>query len=414
MALSAMLFYSCSKDDTVTKSKEKVKITLSADKDGIASKTAVNDDGGSFSYNWTDEDVNNIRLFTVSGTTLTEVTNPTVNKVSEKNLTITAEVEPGQTYKFRAILCKKTNYTGNNPKIASQQTPNGTTSFDPNADILVSDDLDVAVESDGSTTADLNLKFHHKVVANRMTLKNMPVGEKISKVEITSDMDLTGELNDGTMTGKGKIITLTYNNVEVPAGGEFPVYFISMANSGQTLTVTVTTDKDVYTKKFPRTIDLTLGQFTTFGLRLPKTATITFGTGNTVIDNANFTCTDSKNNNWSITTSWPWSQQTYTYGSGYSQIGDDDNVANSITFSATLPSTTIKKITVKMRGTEQETEGEIALKVGNTTVGSGSLWGFTERTIESTTELSGTVPTIAVTEIKNGGVKVHSITIIYE
>lgn len=406
MALSAMLFFSCSKDDTVTKGLEKVKITLSADKDGIASKTAAIEGETSFSYIWTDEDVTNMKLYTVSGGNVTEVTNKTVTKVSDKNLTITTEVESGKSYTFRAIL--------SNPDHSSVQQPNGTTSFDPEADVYVSDDLNVNVAADGNTTTDLNLKFNHKVVGNKMTLKNMTAGEKVSKVVITSDNDLTGHLVDGSMVGDGNKITLTYNNVEVPEGGQFPVYFISMANSGQKLTIDVTTDQNVYTKKFTKNIDLVLGQFTRFGVKLPATATINFGTGNTVIDNANFTCTDSKNNNWSITTSWPWSQQTYTYGSGYSQIGDDDNVANSITFSATLPSTTIKKITVKMRGTEQETEGEIALKVGNTTVGSGSLWGFTERTIESTTELSGTVPTIAVTEIKNGGVKVHSITIIYE
>lgn len=410
MALSAMLFFSCSKDEIVTKSPEKVKITLSANKDGIASKTAAIEGETSFSYIWTTEDVGNIKLFLVSGSTITEVTNPTVNLVSEKDLTITTEVETGRTYTFRAILCQPSSYQGSNPKIVVEQSPNGMSCFDPNADIFVSDDLVVDVATDGSTTANLDLKFHHKVVANKMTLKNMTAGEKVNKVVITSDHDLTGYLNGGSMVGDGNIITLIYNNVEVPEGGQFPVYFISMANSGQKLTVEVTTDKHVYTKSFTKTIDLILGQFTRFGVALPegeKIATIQFGNSGTQINASSVTGQDNQGNTWKITTG---NYADYDQFYNYSEITTNQN----ITFTTTLPkSATIKSMAIQLGGINIEAAGNITFKVGTKSIGTGSFNYDDVVTIESTSEAEGTVLTISVTSVDEG-VNVYNITVVYE
>ena len=362
MALSAMLFFSCSKDELITKNQEKVKITLSADKDGIASKTAAIEGETSFSYIWTNEDVDNIKLFTVSGSTITEVANPTITKVSDKQLTITAEVNPGQTYTFRAILCNPASYTGTgsdysqrNPKIASNQWASGTSSFDPNADILVSDDLVVDVAEGGNTTADLNLKFRHKVVGNKMTLKNLTVGEKISKVVISSDKDLTGYLEDGVMVGDGKKITVTYNNLEVPEGGQLPVYFISMANSGQILNVEVTTDKNTYTKTFTRTIDLILGQFTRFGVALPE------GTPTLLTTYYQFTAKD-----WSAT---PQDWTSGKDGNGFSNSGIQVS-KNDIGVNGTSPVsfTGVTKVVVTYNTNKNKGSGSFDLKIGNNAV----------------------------------------------
>ena len=409
MALFAMLFFSCSKDELVTKNQEKVKITLSADKDGIASKTAAIEGETSFSYIWTDEDVENIKLFTVSGSTVTEITNPTITKESDKQIKITAEVVPGQTYTFRAILCKPDNYTSaGNPKIAAEQSA-GTSSFDPNADILVSDDLVVDVAANGNTTADLNLMFRHKVVGNKMTLKNLTAGEKINKVVISSDKDLTGYLSNGSMVGDGKTITVNYDNVVIPEGGQFPVYFISMANSGQILTVEVTTDKSVYTKTFARTIDLILGQFTRFGVSLPegyKIATISFGTNGTQINNRTITCLDNQGNTWTIKSNgWPYNQEA-----NYSQIVD-----SGAKFTSSLPnSTTIKSMAIKIGGMNDGAQGTVTFKVGTVTVGSPVTFRDSDvLTINSTTEATGKDLEISVASVWEG-VNIYSITVIYE
>ena len=199
-----------------------------------------------------------------------------ITKVSNTKLTISATVAANATYTFRAILCDPSSYTGKEenpytarkPKIKTSQTPNGTTNFDPTADILVSDDKEVTVGEE-TTTGDMLLTFRRQVVVNKMTLKNLVEGEKISKVVVKSDKYLTGYLNEGSMSGQSKELTLNYSDVAVPANGQFAVYFITMPNTDQTLTVEVTTDQNTYSKDFTKTIDFNLGEFTKFGVGLP-------------------------------------------------------------------------------------------------------------------------------------------------
>ncbi len=280
LAASAFVFSSCQKEQA-TKDElptgELVTISFTAEKAGSDTKTAASEDVSSVSYIWTAEDVANIKLFKVeSGAITEEVASPTVTKVSDTKLTISATVAANATYTFRAILCNPTNYTGSGedyttrkPKIAASQSPNGISNFDPNADILVSDDLEVTVGDAVTTTGDMLMTFRRQVVVNKMTLKNMTEGEKVSKVTVSSDKFLTGYILDGVMTGQAKEITLNYSNFAVPAGGEFPVYFLTMANTNQTLTVNVITDQNTYSKTFTKTINFNLGEFTKFGVSLP-------------------------------------------------------------------------------------------------------------------------------------------------
>ncbi len=283
LAASALLFSACQTDlNSVSNQAEVNLVTISftADKVSTDTKTQANEGVSSVSYEWTDEDVANIKLFTVDGggALEAEVASPTITKVSPTSLTISTTVLENSTTTFRAILCKATNYTGSGddytsrkPKIPDTQTPNGITNYDPNADVLVSDDLVVTVGTGVTTTGTMNMVFRRKVVINKMTLKNMEAGEKVSRVIITSDKKLTGFLQDGVMNGTGQknTITVNYDDVAVPAGGEFPVYFVTMPNNGQTLNVEVTTDKYIYSKAFGSTIDLNLGSFTRFGVSLP-------------------------------------------------------------------------------------------------------------------------------------------------
>lgn len=409
LALTSMLFFSCSKDDTVANTEKKVKITLTANKDGISTKTAAVEGETSASYIWTSEDASNIKLYTVSGGSLTEVQNPTVTKVSDKELTISAEVAEGS-YTFRAILAA--NYTtAGNPKVPATQTPNGTSNYDPNADVLVSDDLAVVVGDEGAT-GDLNLKFHRKAVVNKMTLKNMTAGEKVSKVVISSDKDLTGYLDSDSMVGDGNTITLNYSNVAVPADGQFPVYFISSDNSGQTVTVEVTTDKSVYTKTFGP-LNIVLGKFTRIGVKFPKTATILFGESpRTQIDDFSVTGNDTEDNIWEVTTVGSHGYLSFTQNREYSQIGTDSESATSISFTTSLPaSSKVTKMSITLGGT-YDNSADVHLAVGDTNIGSGH---FTSNkvTINSTAEASGKDLTITINNIW-GGVRVYSITVTYE
>lgn len=281
IAASAFVFSACEKEqatqDEVRSEGKLVTISFTAEKAGLETKTAAVEGATDVSYIWTTEDIANIKLFTVEGGSLaTEVDSPVITKVSDTKLTISATVAANATYTFRAILCDPSSYTGKDenpytarkPKIKTSQSPNGTDNFDPTADILVSDDKEVTVGEE-TTTGDMLLSFRRQVVVNKMTLKNLVDGEKVSKVVVKSDKYLTGYLNDGSMSGQSKELTLNYSEVAVPASGQFVVYFITMPNTEQTLTVEVTTDQNTYSKDFTKTIDFNLGEFTKFGVSLP-------------------------------------------------------------------------------------------------------------------------------------------------
>ena len=278
IAAAAFTFSSCQKEQTVNEqpSDKLVTITFTADKAGFVTKTAAIEGEEEVSYKWTDEDILNLKLFEKSSDgKISQIVSPTFTKVSDTKLTISTEVAVGS-HTFYAILSNEytgsgSDFTTRKPRIKATQTPNGIENFDPNADFLKSDDLEVNVTSEGSTD-DLLMKFRRHVVINKMTLKNMVAGEKVSKVVITSNNEITGYLDGSEMSGQKKTIELQYNNVTVPEGGLFPVYFVTMAGTGHSLTVEVTTDQNTYSKSFAeeKTIAFVKGQFTKFNIALPN------------------------------------------------------------------------------------------------------------------------------------------------
>ena len=266
LALSALSFSACQKEQDTKEepqSGELVTISFTADKAGMATRTGIAEEGTSeVSYKWTEEDAANIKLFTVDGSTLTQVSSPTITKVSDDKLTISATVAANATYTFRAILAGA--WDGNTPILSANQTPNSTYNFDPTADILISDDKTVSV-GEGGATGDMLLVFRRQVVVNKMTIKNLTAGEKISGVVISSNKELASGQT---------ALTVNYNNEEIPDNGEFVVYFVTTPNTGVSLTVAVTTDKNYYSKSFAdgKSIDFNLGQFTKFNFALPTAA----------------------------------------------------------------------------------------------------------------------------------------------
>lgn len=266
VAASALAFSACQKEQEVNNEPETTKlvtISFTAEKAGMETRTGIAVEGDSqVSYKWTDEDASNIKLFTVDGETLTQVANPTITKVSDDKLTISATVEANATYTFRAILAGE--WDGNTPKLSADQTPNSTSKFDPTADILISDDKAVTVGAEGAT-GDMLLTFRRQVVVNRMTLKNLTAGEIISSVVINSN-------NNKELASGSTSLTVNYSDAVIPASGEFVVYFVTTPNTGVALTVAVTTDKNTYSKSFAegKSIDFNLGQFTKFGVAMPQ------------------------------------------------------------------------------------------------------------------------------------------------
>jgi len=281
VAAAAFTFSSCQKEQSIEQPSGKlVTVTFTAEKAGLDTKTAAVEGEKEVSFVWTDEDVANIKLFTVGekDDDLTPVANPTVTKVSDTKLTISAQVAPNAAYTFKAILSGKWTGDGIKPRLSDSQSPSAT-NFDPTADVLMSDAMEVVVGDaeegeETAATSDLEMVFRRKIVVNKMTLKNMAEGEAIDKVIITSDKDIAGYwYTNGTPVGDKKSITLNYNKaVAVPAGGQFPVYFTTLPGTGNSLTVEVVTNQFIYTKSFAegKSVDFNLGQFTKFNLALPE------------------------------------------------------------------------------------------------------------------------------------------------
>ena len=177
-------------------------------------KTAAIIGDGTVSYSWTAGDNERIKLFSVTKDdeekdVLSEISSAEAT-IADDILTITAQVESGST--VRAVLAAEFT-TAKNPRLKSTQTPN-VDNFDPIADILVSEDKTI---TESSENAELLLSFTRKVVANKMSLHGIDLGDKVSSVEISSNMNLAGlwAFSSSSYSGESKKLSLTYNKSEV-------------------------------------------------------------------------------------------------------------------------------------------------------------------------------------------------------
>lgn len=142
------------------------------------------------------------------------------------------------------------------------------------------------------------------------------------------------------------------------------------------------------------------------------TGTINFGSrsGSLNINSASVSGNDSQTNSWTVTTVGTTS---FTPNASYAQVGSSKNPATSITFTTTLAaSQTITAMSAKFGGFSG-TAGTITLKVGDNTIGTGSLSASTDVTVTATDNTkSGKVLTVTVTGISKG-VKCYYISYTY-
>lgn len=290
-ALAALTLSSCQREAEFNIGPKMVTVTLTADKAGDETRAAANEGTDKVTYTWTDEDLTNLKLFKVTTTTTTgddgkETTVETIEAIEgvttsvssdSRVLSITATVEANST--LRAIVASDwtTSETDPKPRMALTQSP-AADNFDPNADILISDDVTV------SELTEAKLDFVRPVTVNKMTLKGLTSGETVSKIILTSDKNITGYCKydeDRTMQGQRKEITILYENATVGSNGEFPVYFVAMPGEGHTLTLAVETVKSSkdwrYTKTLTKTVKFTKGKFSKFSVDLT-------GCGQEVVD----------------------------------------------------------------------------------------------------------------------------------
>ena len=138
-------------------------------------------------------------------------------------------------------------------------------------------------------------------------------------------------------------------------------------------------------------------------------AKITFGKDNVVISSASVTGSDSQNNQWTITTT---GTDSFTSNTNYYQVGSSKKPASSITFTTTLPSTVLVSDVEAKFGGFSGTSGDITLKVGDTSVGTGKLNATSDVTVKSTSTANGNKVTVTVTNIAKG-VKCYYISVRY-
>lgn len=188
-------------------------------------------------------------------------------------------------------------------------------------------------------------------------------------------------------------------DVDVTASANISGYDMSTEGK-QTVTVTVG-DESVTYEINVRAAGVTLQD---------KTATIKFGSNDVKINAASVTATDDQQNSWTITTVGTTS---FNPQPTYSQVGSKDKPAKSITFTTTLPKDAeVASISAKFGGFG-DTKGDITLKVGEASVGTGTLNGKNDVTVTSTSTAVGNKVTITVTNIARG-VKCYNIQVKYK
>ena len=141
------------------------------------------------------------------------------------------------------------------------------------------------------------------------------------------------------------------------------------------------------------------------------TGTIKFGNNGTKINSTSVKGDDDLGNTWTIST--VMNETSFTQSTDYSQIGSSSKPATSITFTTTLPSSVnITSFSAKFGG-YNSTAGDVTLKVGETSVGTGSLNGTNDVVVSSTSSsVTGTTLTVTLTNIAKG-VKAYNISYTY-
>lgn len=272
LAVAALAFAGCSKevDNTADQKAGTHTLTFTVQKD-VDTRTAVVEGEGVASYVWTEGDNQYFHIYE-NGVEATATT--MVLSTDKKIATFTATFNnSGATeFTYTATYGSDLSNTGN-PVIPSTQTP-ALNSFDPAADVLVSaEPITFEGSAQAAEDAEFQFKLKRVVSANKMTLKGLTVGERIYKVELTSDKFFSSRytVKSGSYSGEAKTLVLDYEDTEAYAGvdGTFPVYFISAPIEDASFSVRVVTDGVIYTRDdFTSKLTLAVGTFRRFGINL--------------------------------------------------------------------------------------------------------------------------------------------------
>ena len=257
MAAVAMLT-GCMKEEAQTPSEKTSKISVEIAE--TATKTYV--EGEQIYWHESGEQLNIIYFADESTTRRQSGTHEDYSLVDNR-ATFTADITPtdgATTYTFGAFYPYAYKYSTSSVSLTvpQEQTPTAT-SYDPKADILVSAQ---PVVTEGIPDK-IQFQLTRLVAFAEMTLKGIEAGELIEKVVVSSPAKPAGAVEFKVHEANTLENAKWYNNYEDitinmggrTATGNDVVWFVTVPTdlSGTSLTVTVTTDKNIYEKE----IDLT-------------------------------------------------------------------------------------------------------------------------------------------------------------
>lgn len=292
-AAAAMAFTSCQNEEFNEGIEANETFTVNFVTDAPESRTSVSIEGGAANFAWGENEKFQFIQNTPGQTALTLGTGVTfTNNAGKGEISATFTGDAATSYNFTAVYpaaawvdgteVDKSNF--NSAKLHFRDIQNLVAgNFDPNADLLVSKKI-TGTPAEVSAEAQ-SLQFTRLVAIAEMNLKLLQVaeGEKITGVKFAvSDGTLAGRSYVDLATGEvveygyfGKTGTITLTNTDgIEANAEsVKVYFTcipSTIKAGVTYTVTVTTDKAVYTQSAQLSKDLTFeaGKVKAFGVNM--------------------------------------------------------------------------------------------------------------------------------------------------
>lgn len=288
VATVAMAFTSCSKDEISDPSIEVQKVTFTVTSGSDletppASRTVFDEETGQMNWSADGEALEVIQILDTINAHATTEAYTIENRVAKFQVSFKA-LTGSEPYDLTySAIYPAVNYSGNTNdytkfriKLPAEQTPTET-GFDPNADLLLAKpETRTAQPVEGE-----ELKFSFKRVAAiaKMTLKDIPAGEKLAKVELTASQPMAGYSRTNLKTGeiydigyyKEETMTLTLNDRETT--GKDVIWFTSLPcvfGEGDSFTVKAYTDKATYEKTVsfstPEAFKFVSGGLTRFGI----------------------------------------------------------------------------------------------------------------------------------------------------
>lgn len=236
---------------------------------GADTKTTFND--GKTAAIWCEEDKANFDVlehYTENGAAKSHKANNQTVTLSDGNqvasITATFENLPeGCVITGYQSIVAANKDTNGNPMVAAVQTPEAD-AYDKNADVLISQMLPA-----GADKNDLKFNFKRVVCINKMTLKGLTAGDKISQVTFTSTTQLAPKFdianNNTTIAGANSIVC-NFKNVQPDASGNLVVYFLSGTGEFAAPKVSVISDKALYEKTFTKNITFGANDLYSFGV----------------------------------------------------------------------------------------------------------------------------------------------------